>query len=196
MSFSKLLLILLTVSTINLNIPAALSAAPQPEVCEEKIGDRNYQVSKILVHVKPEHVWRILTDYENAPYVFPCLKKCKLVKDKGASKLVQHEIKPTGVPNTFNYIIEVKEVVNKLYEWRRISGDFREVEGFWKLEPTNEGSSTLVTYASYVNGGIFLPSPLIKRQARLDMPQVLAALKSHAETSRHIAGVNKSGGHN
>ncbi|MBX9687930.1 MAG: SRPBCC family protein [Candidatus Obscuribacterales bacterium] len=196
MGISKFAIALVSVVTLNayapVSLPQAVQAAEQAhtvDVTEEKIGDKNYQVSKIQVNVKPEHVWRILTDYDNATSIFPCLKKCKLVKDKGASKLVQHQIKPSGVPSTFDYIIEVKEVANRLYEWHRISGDFREVDGFWKLEPTNDGNSTLVTYASYVNGGIFLPAPLIKRQVRMDIPAVMTALKSHAETSRTIAGV-------
>jgi ribosome-associated toxin RatA of RatAB toxin-antitoxin module len=171
--------------------PVFALEAPSTAVVEEKIGERSYQVSRCLVNVKPEHVWRILTDYENAPGVFPCLKKCKLIKDKGASKLVQHQIKPTGVPSTYDYVLEIKEVANKYYEFHRVSGDFREVDGFWKLEAVNDGNSTLVTYASYVNGGIFLPPPLIKRQARIDMPGVLSALKTRAETSRAIAGVNR-----
>ena len=202
MSIKKLALSFLAVIAINSGLPVSLPGGLAAEsaqsigVTEEKIGDRSYQVSKVVVHVKPEQVWKILTDYQNAPDVFPCLKKCRLVKDKGASKLVEHEIKPSGVPSTFNYIIEVKEIVNKLYEWHRISGDFREVEGFWKLEPVNDGGSTMVTYASYVNGGIFLPAPLIKRQVRMDMPAVLAALKNHAETNRTIAGMSHKGGSN
>jgi len=199
MEFSKLSkwsLAFLSVVAFNTYVPLssppalATESAQSIEVNDEKIGERNYQVSKILVNVAPEHVWNILTDYDNAPYVFPCLKKCKLVKDKGATKLVEHQIKPTGLPNTFDYIIEVKETGHHLYEWHRVSGDFREVEGFWKLEPMNDGKATMVTYASYVNGGFFIPAPLIKRQARLDMPGVMAALKSHAETNRQIAGIN------
>lgn len=202
MSISKTYSVLISLILLNSFSPApgygarVESGNTAAAIVEEKIGDKNFQVSKVLVHVKPEHVWQILTDYDNAPDVFPCLKKCRLVKDKGSSKLIEHEIKPTGVPSSFNYILEVKEVVNRLYQWHRISGDFREVEGFWKLEPVNEGRSTMVTYASYVNGGIFMPQPLIKRQVRMDIPAVMAALKSHAETSRAIAGVRQRGGNN
>ncbi len=198
MDLSKLSLAFVSVIALNSYIPmfspaySAELASQSAEVCEEKFGDKCYQVSKILVHVKPEHVWSLLVDYDNAPNIFPCLKKCKLIKDKGATKLVEHQIKPSGVPGTFDYIIEVKETVNRLYEWHRVSGDFREVDGYWKLEPMNDGNSTLVTYASYVNGGLFLPAPLIKRQVRMDIPAVMAALKSHAETTRTIAGVTRS----
>lgn len=162
------------------------------EVVEEKIGDKVYQTSKVKVHAKPEHVWRILTDYDNAQFVFPCVKKCKLVKEKGASKIVEHQIKPSGFPGTFSYVLEIKETPHHMQEWHRLSGDFRDVDGFWRLDPADEGNSTVVTYASYVNGGLFLPQPLIKRQVRMDVPAVMTALKNHAETShQHIANASQ-----
>lgn len=164
------------------------SVHAKPEITEEKIGNRVFQTSKVLVHAKADHVFKILTDYDNAPLIFPCLKKCKVLKEKGNVKTVQHQIKPSGFPGTFEYVLDIKEIANRTQEWRRVSGDFSEVEGFWKLDPTEDGNSTHVTYASYVNGGFFLPQALIKRQTRMDVPAVMTALKSHAETShQHIA---------
>lgn len=153
------------------------------EVIEEKIGNRVYQTSKIAVHSKPENVWRILTDYDNAQFIFPCVKKCKLVKDKGTHKIVEHSVKPSGFPGSFTYVLEIKETPHRMQEWHRLSGDFHDVEGFWRLDPSEDGNSTMVTYASYVNGGFFMPQALIKRQTRMDVPAVMAALKTHAETS-------------
>lgn len=153
------------------------------EVIEEKIGNRVYQTSKITVHSKPEHVWRVLTDYDNAQFIFPCVKKCKLVKDKGTHKIVEHSVKPSGFPGSFSYVLEIKETPHRMQEWHRLSGDFHDVEGFWRLDPIEDGNSTVVTYASYVNGGFFMPQALIKRQTRMDVPAVMAALKNHSETS-------------
>ena len=62
------------------------------------------------------------------------------------------------------------------------------VSGFWKLEPLDVGRTTRVTYASYVDGGFFLPSPIIKRQCRIDMPVVISQLKNKVEHKMQIAG--------
>ncbi len=158
-------------------------------VDEEVINGKSHTVSKIVVKARPEQVWHILTDYNNAQHVFPLMKKCQLLEDKGATKIVKHVVAPSGPVGTFEYIIEIKETAPKELEWHRLSGAFKEVDGHWKLEPLDCGRSTLVTYASHVNGGFFLPAPLIKRQCRTDMPQVLATLKHRAETTSHIAGV-------
>jgi ribosome-associated toxin RatA of RatAB toxin-antitoxin module len=158
------------------------------DVVDETIGDKPCQVVKMVVRAKPEQVFRILTDYENAPSVFPHLLKCHVLQDRGDIKVVEHKVQPSGPFGTFDYVLEVKEVPFKSLEWHRVRGDFKEVDGYWKLEPLEGGHQTLVSYTSHVNGGFFIPAPLIKRQVHMDMPGVMSALKTQAETSTQIAG--------
>jgi ribosome-associated toxin RatA of RatAB toxin-antitoxin module len=166
---------------------ATVSSEDKPSVYEETIDGKPFVVTKVLVKAKIEHVWPILVDYDNATRIFPILKKCELVEDKGTKKIVRHEIAPSGVPGTYEYVLEIQECAPKTLEWHRLSGDFKEVDGFWKLEPAETGHCTLVTYASHVNGGFFIPQPLIKHQLHMDMPTALTALKSHAEGPTKIA---------
>jgi ribosome-associated toxin RatA of RatAB toxin-antitoxin module len=155
-----------------------------PAVCDEIVNGKSYSVSKIVVHAKPEHVWRVLTDYKNACSVFPQLRKCETLEEKGATKILKHKIQPSGLAGcTYEYVLEVRETAPRTLEWHRLSGDFKSVDGLWKLEPTNAGHDTLVTYSSYVNGGVFIPQFMIKRQSKIDMPDVLANLKSESEAN-------------
>ena len=158
-----------------------------PQMTEEQIGAKSYAVVRSVVKASPDLVWQILTNYSIQTSIFHNLKKCQVLTDKGSVKVIHHQVHPSGVPNTFDYDIEIHEVARKSMEWHRLGGDFREVEGFWKLEPVEGGRSTLVTYASYINGGFFIPQVLIKRQARIDMPAVMLALKDHAEYQMQIA---------
>lgn len=161
---------------------------------EEMINGKAYTVTKITVKTAPDKVWQILTDYDNAPKVFPQMKKCKLMQDKGHIKVVKHTINPSGLCN-YEYVVEVKEQAPHSMEWHRVSGAFKQVDGYWKLEPLDGGRTTLVTYASYVDGGMFLPQGLVKRQCRIDMPAVMSTLKAEAEStsSVHIAGRPQAG---
>ncbi len=195
---SQLFCLALLVQPIMLPKPAVaketMEAASPPPVSEEVINGKTFCTTKIVVHAKPERVFRILTDYQNASRVFPQLKQCKVLEDHGASKVVYHEVAPSGVPGTYEYNLEIKEVAPKSLEWHRISGDFKAVDGFWKLEPLEGGSFTLVTYSSYVNGGMFIPQILIKHQFKVDMPNVMTHLKNESEGSIQIA--RKPGGSN
>jgi ribosome-associated toxin RatA of RatAB toxin-antitoxin module len=164
------------------------NVSPPFDVVDEMHGQKCFQVVKMVVKAKPEQVFRILVDYENAPSVFPHLKKCHVLEDHGATKIVQHQVQPSGPFGTYNYILEVKEIPNKSLEWHRVKGDFKEVDGYWKLEPSEGGHHTIVTYSSYTNGGLFIPQILIKRQVHVDMPGVMSALKTQAELGTQIAG--------
>ncbi len=159
----------------------------KPSINDETINGKSYSVSRTIIKAKPEQVWQVLTDYRHAVNIFPLLKKCEVLENRGSTKIAKHEIAPSGIPDTFEYILEVHETAPKLVEWHRISGDFKEVDGSWKLEPMNNGNFTLVTYASHVTGGFLMPQMIIRRQSHIDMPSTLLALKKHAEDNTKIA---------
>lgn len=157
-------------------------------VTESVIDGDRYSVTKIVVHAAPHQVWNVLSDFDNAPKVFPQMKKCEVIKDEGHSKIVKHTVAPSGPVGTYSYTLRITEKAPKYMEWHRLSGAFKQVKGFWKLEPLDNGRTTQVTYASFVDGGFFVPAPLIRRQSRIDMPSVMTALKSQVESKIQIAG--------
>lgn len=164
------------------------SHAGETTVTESVIDGNRYSVSKTVVHATPHQVWQVLTDYDNAPRVFPQMKKCQVIKEEGHSKIVKHTVAPSGPVGTYSYVLKITEQAPRYMEWSRLSGAFKQVKGFWKLEPLDNGRTTQVTYGSFVDGGFFVPQPLIKRQSRIDMPLVMGHLKGQVESKVQIAG--------
>lgn len=179
-------LIALCVSSSALSVEAK-SASEGCTIEDQVTNNKNYQVSHVVVKSSPAAVWQVLTDYNGAPKTFPNLKKVRVLSECGNSKRVHYQIRPTGLIATYEYDLEVKETPHRSIEFHRICGDFKEIDGYWKLEPADGGRSTLVTYASHVNGGLFMPQALIKHQSRVDMPIALNALRNAAESSTQIA---------
>ncbi len=166
-------------------------------VYDEKIDGKVYQVSKLLINASVDQIWPFLIDYKNAPTNFPTVKKCQVIEDKGNLKKISYTVQPTGYPmTTFDYILEVSNRPKSLVEWHRIGGDFKEVLGFWKLEPQGNGRQTLVTYGTYLVGDFFTPQFLIKKSVKQDLPLAMSALKRHAERSTEVAGRPNAGGRN
>lgn len=185
------LAILVSVALQPLVVATPCQARPKTEsaytVHEEVIEGRHFNVTRGLVKARPQEVWQVLTDYANASRVFPMLKKCQVVEDRGSTKIMKHVVSPSGIIGTYEYTIELKENHEKELTWKRLSGAFKEVAGYWRIEPADNGLHSLVTYATHVNGGLFIPQGLIKRQFRIDMPQVMHLLVARAEGARHIA---------
>ncbi len=165
----------------------AKTATDEVVISQSDIGGDSYAVCKQLIKAPADQIWQILSDYDNAYRIFGMVKACKVLEDNGSEKIISHTVAPSGPVGTFTYTLKVKEKGPYYMEWTRIKGAFKQVKGYWKLEPQDGGRSTLVTYASFVDGGMFIPKPLIKRQCRIDMPNVMTTLKSEVETKVRIA---------
>ncbi len=168
------------------NLPSHVGL-PAPAMVEESIGTTTYEVGRIEIKARPQQVWQVLTDYNNAPKIFPCLEKSSVLQSNGSVKLVSQTIKPSGIPTTFNYTLELKETAPDLLEFRRVSGAFKDNRGWWKLQPIAGGEKTLVTFAKHLDAGFFIPQMIVIHQLKIDMPAVLLALKAEAEQLGDIA---------
>jgi uncharacterized membrane protein len=153
-----------------------------PSISESRSGNRTFAVGKILVNARAEQIWRILTDYNNAPEIFSNLQKCEVLEDNGSNKLVRQCVHPKGTPLNLDYIVEIKETAPILMEWHRKSGALKEVAGSWKLEPTADGP-TKVTYSIYLDGGMLLPAWILRGQSKNYLPELLTAIKQASEKS-------------
>lgn len=153
---------------------------------EEQIGPRIYQVSRVVINAAPNQVQEVITDYEHTDKVFDNVTKCKVVKDCGDTKEVAFTIKTLGSLMSCDYVLEIKSTPGRI-EWKRLSGAFKANEGFWKFEPTNGGRSTQVTYAKFVDGGMFAPKFIVNREIRNSMPTIMANLKGTAEHENAVA---------
>ena len=162
-------------------------ASNTPSVTEARRGNKTFAVGKILVNARPEQIWKILTDYNNAPDIFTNLQKCEVVEDKGRNKLVRQLVHPKGTPLNLDYIVEITETAPTLMEWHRKSGALKEVAGSWRLEQSEADGPTKVTYSIYLDGGLLLPAWLLRGQSKSYLPELLNAIKTASEKDSKTA---------
>ncbi len=148
---------------------------------EETRDKKTFQVAKIVIKANPEVVYKLFTDYENAPSVFSYLKGCRIISTK-PNKQVWFAAVAAGGLLKIEYVLEFKEYPTQLVEWHRVSGAFKANEGYWKFEPVNNGKSTLITYSKFVDAGFPFPQFLVKKELRDNMPKILTELKKGVET--------------
>lgn len=160
----------------------------QPKISEQRIGGKTFAVGKILIKAKPEQIWQLISDYENAPDLFKSIQKSKIVQNNGSHKLIHQLVRPKGCPMKFDYVIEVSENAPNTMEWHRKSGALKDVRGSWKLEPDCSNHNTFATYAIYIDGGFMLPPWLLKGQSKNLLPEILTSVRNAAE--RRVVRVN------
>ena len=154
---------------------------------EEKVGKKTFIISETIVKATPVRVWDVLTDYDNAANIFSNVITSKLLSSSGSTKLVSFSIRTAGNLLKFDYTLELTEKRPSLLEWKRASGAFRANEGYWKLEPLQNGQATLVTYAKYIDGGFFFPQAFVKKSLRDAVPAIFADLTNAAESPQVAA---------
>jgi uncharacterized membrane protein len=149
-------------------------------VAQEIINTKIYQVGRITVKASPEQVWKVLTDYQNVPHIFSNVSRCSVVEDSKEHKLVAFKVKTCGNFFTFNYILEVREIEPISIEWSQASGAFKVNEGYWHIDASEDGQSSLVTYAKFIDAAP-IPQSMVNKEIRADMPVVLGNLKDTLE---------------
>jgi ribosome-associated toxin RatA of RatAB toxin-antitoxin module len=164
-----------------------ISPSSPPVVSEERQGNKTYAVGSVVVNARPERIWQLLTDYNNAPDIFNNLQKCEIVQDNGSNKLVKQLVHPKGTPLKFEYVMAIKETAPVLMEWHRKSGSFKDVSGSWKLEPDGDSGMTKVTYSIFIDGGLLLPPWLLRGQSKSYLPDLLLSLKQASERKQTTA---------
>ena len=138
----------------------------------------------VRIHAQPEAIWNVMTDCERAPSFVPGLKRCRRVESapNGAWELIEHEIKYSWLLPTIRFVFRADYQRPRRIDFRRVSGDLKEEEGFWLLEATADGSATIIEYEVYVDPGFWVPQALIRRSLRKDLPVALTALRAQVET--------------
>ncbi len=147
---------------------------------EQQIGNKNFVISKTLVHASPEKVFDIVTDYPDAVRYFSNLTSCEVLSEKNGVKNVHFGAKAAGLMK-LDYVLAIDESKPGRIEWTRVKGSFKANEGYWDFTPVDGGRSTLVTYAKYVDPGFFAPRMFVNKALRDTAENIFRDLKHTAE---------------
>ncbi len=150
----------------------------------EKMNGVNYHISSTVVNANPESVWKVLTDYKNAPVNMPNIQRLKILKSENGKKQVWFSIRSQTGFKQFEYVLSVRESHPHRIEWQRDSGDFKRYDGFWELQPIDNGKQTLLTYGKHVVGGFLLPQVLVDMELRKAMPAIVLSVQKAAENKQ------------
>ncbi len=175
----------------NLTVPALAEAISSKSVAmaapltgvihsEQEIGNKDFIISKTLVHAAPEKVFEVVTDYLNAVRYFTNLTGCQVLSEKNGVKHVRFSAKATGLMK-LDYVLAIDQSKPGRIEWKRIKGSFKANEGYWDLSPIDGGKSTLVTYAKHVDPGFFAPKIFVHKTLRDTAENIFRDLKRNVE---------------
>jgi uncharacterized protein YndB with AHSA1/START domain len=137
----------------------------------------------VLIAAPPATIWNVMTDCAQALTFVPGLKVCRRLDGAadGTWDIIEHEVRYSWFLPTTHYVFRADYVRPHRIRFERVSGDLKEQEGEWVLEPLAAELGTIVVYELHLDPGFFIPQGVVRRALRKDVPALLAALRARVE---------------
>jgi ribosome-associated toxin RatA of RatAB toxin-antitoxin module len=140
----------------------------------------------VRIDASPEIVFRQMTRCEDALQYVPHMRKCR-VRDRAPDdswQLVEHEIDFGWYAPRISYVFRADLVPGRSIAFHQVAGDFKANEGRWELEPSEDGSHTVLLYRAYIDPPGYIPNWVARSTFRRELPQMLEDLRRRCETQQ------------
>lgn len=137
----------------------------------------------IKINAAPQEVWSIMVDCAAAFEIIPNLEACNILETNhdGSADIREHITNHSAMLGPVRLVFHSNYVREETIYIHRIAGDIKNQEGLWRLKPSLDGQTTIVTYKTRLTTSIPVPKILVRRRLRKDFPKVLIALKEISE---------------
>ena len=161
---------------------AVPESAPVIDVVQDGHGASGVVHGSVDIDAPRATVWRVLLDCAEAPRLMVNLKSCRVTRQDLAAHWDEREQITKG-----SLLPGIRTVIHADYDpeqrirFHRVGGDFKVLEGEWRLESLDGGARTRVSYDSRVTPSFLAPGAIVRSVLRHDMPLTLAHLRDACE---------------
>ena len=142
----------------------------------------------IVINAPQQFVWDHLVNFAEYPKLFPRLKTCQVVKKQGDLVYIESLLKPQMfVTQPCQHTINDLEDKPDTLKWKLTDGNFKAVEGEWKLKAIDDGLHTQVRYTMEVDPGPLIPRPVIVMALKMVQHEAVNNVKATVEQAYAIA---------
>lgn len=125
---------------------------------------------------KQNDFFSIVSDYEKYPEFIAEIKKAKIISKK--PKQVAFEL---DLVKKFNYVLEFSEKSPEEIVWKLVESNlFKKNNGGWKIKKKDGVLS--VTYALDVEFGFLVPSFVVNKMVKKDLPKMIEQFSQRTES--------------
>jgi len=202
-------------------VALALLAADEPkwELAKEDDGIKIYSRARDgedvremkamgLMDATPQEVWKAIRDYPHYTKTMPYVQECKVLatEDGGKNMWVYTRLDLPFVSQR-DYVLKIVDETNgsptMKVSWTEWTGDDKNLpehdgvvrlkinDGYWTLEPKEDGKKTFATYYVHTDPGGSLPKWIANKANSTAVPNVFSAIKKVVADDRAAAAQKK-----
>ena len=150
------------------------------EISTEKRPEKERRiVATVTIPQSIEHVWQVITDYEQLAEFVPNLTTSRLLPSAEGRILLEQIGTECFLKFKFcaRVVLNMTERFPNEVGFSMQEGDFKQFEGVWKLRPTADGNSTQLCYDLSVKPPRAMPAALIERHIRHSLTANMLAIR-------------------
>jgi hypothetical protein len=175
------------------NAAAAAAAASAPEDYHLQIkldpAEQGGEASaSVRIHASREVLWRIHTSCAQAIEIVPGLKACDVLEtapDLSWQRIRQVMDYSWLIPRV-SYEVKANYTKPSGIVFEKVAGDLMRLKGSWVLQ--SDGDFTVAQYDLDFVPGFWVPRWFVRSALKRDLPQMLRALRAHAEAAQGADG--------
>lgn len=150
------------------------------EISTEKRPSKERRIMATVTIPQPiEQVWKVITDYEHLADFVPNLTTSKILSNSDGR--IRLEQIGTECFLRFKFcarvVLDMTERFPHEVGFSMQEGDFRQFEGAWKLQPTEDNQSTQLCYDLSVKPPRAMPATLIEHHIRQGLTANMLAIR-------------------
>lgn len=140
---------------------------------------------QIETDVEARELMDVILDFTSYPQVVSSVKSTEIVKQ---GPPVWEVIFSIEVIRKFEYTLRLELRNEHELHWSLVSGFFVKNNGFWILEPTQQG--THITYGVEMEMETYLPASIRNSLARHKLPKMVDGFIQEAKTRQLLQGID------
>lgn len=155
----------------------------QVDVTLDAAEQSGHASATVRIHARRELVWSLITSCTEALDLVPGLVSCEVLQtapDRSWQR-IRHVLDYSWYVPKLTYEIRATYDKPALISIERISGDLKTLKGAWALQ--GDGDYTIAHYTVDLAPGFWVPHWMVRLALKRDLPKMLRALRTRAETS-------------
>lgn len=126
-------------------------------------------------------IWQTLTNFPKYPEMFKRIKTCTVTKREGDTVYIESLMKSQLFIKPYQHTVNDLAQGPNVLKWKLLDGNFKSVEGEWKLEPCKNGEHTKVTYSIEVEPGM-VPQGMVSIFIKMVQKEAITAVTTASES--------------
>ena len=155
------------------------NSQPNVNITTHKRSNRERRISASVTIPQPiEQVWQVITDYAHLADFIPSLTTSNLISNsEGRIRLEQIGAQCfLKIKFCARVVLDMTENFPSKVSFCMKEGDFKQFEGAWYLQPSEDEATTLLSYDLLVKPPLAMPVGLIEKHLCHNLTQNLVAI--------------------